>query len=64
MSQSSILIDALSSAIERKKEREKWPGGFLPGQTHPAGCSMLGFSQLLVAVKSCFNGQSLNFMCT
>jgi hypothetical protein len=36
---------------------------FFPGQICPVGCAMLGFSQLLGAIKG-FKGQSLNFMCT
>jgi hypothetical protein len=46
-----------------RKRRERWPRGFFPGQTSPIGCAMLGFSWLVGAIKSCFKGQSLNFMC-
>jgi hypothetical protein len=42
MSQSSILVDALSSAYLKKK-REKWPRAFFPWQTCPVGCAVLGF---------------------
>jgi hypothetical protein len=49
---------------EGRKREEKWPGPFCLGQTHPIDCAMPGFSQLLGAIKSCFKGQLLNFMCT
>jgi hypothetical protein len=53
MSQYEILFDHL------------WPGGFFPLRADmPIGCAMLRFSWLLGAIKSCFKGQSLNFMCT
>jgi hypothetical protein len=52
--------------IERRKKKrgETVTGFFSPGQTCPVGCAVLGFSQLLGAIKSCFMGQSLYFMCT
>jgi hypothetical protein len=49
--------------IERRKTREKWPRAFFPGQTCPVDFAMLKFSLLLGAIKCCFKGHSLNFMC-
>jgi hypothetical protein len=49
MLQGSVLFDVLSSALKKKKKKErkrgKWPGGFFPGQTHPA----------VIAIKSCLS---------
>jgi hypothetical protein len=63
MLQGLILIDALSSAYWKRKKkrkgkkREELPGGiFFPRETHPIGCAVPGFSQLLGAIKSCFKG--------
>jgi hypothetical protein len=53
MLQSLILVDALTSVIERKK-REKRPRAFISGQTHTISSAVLGFSQLLGAIKGCF----------
>jgi hypothetical protein len=58
MSQSLILIDALSSACwekRKKKEREKkktngW-GAFSPGLDMPCWLWCMGFSQLLGTIK-------------
>jgi hypothetical protein len=47
---------------EKNKKREKQPRAFFPRADTP--CWSLGFFQLLGANKSCFKGQSLNFMCT
>jgi hypothetical protein len=46
-----------------RKEGEMGRGLF-PGQTYLGGSAMLGFPWLLGAIKSCFKGQFLNFMCT
>jgi hypothetical protein len=49
---------------ERKKKKgRKSQGAFFPGQTCPFGFAVLGFSRLLGAIKGCFKGQTLNFMC-
>jgi hypothetical protein len=48
MSQSLILLDALSSAYQKKKKKKRkgrnGPGAFSPGLAHHVGCAMLGFS--------------------
>jgi hypothetical protein len=49
---------------EERKEKGEMTRGFFSGQTHPSGCSTPGFPWLLSAIKSCFNGESLNFMYT
>jgi hypothetical protein len=46
---------------ERKREKERkgrnYQGAFFfPRETHPIGCAVPGFSQLLGAIKSCFKG--------
>jgi hypothetical protein len=42
---------------ERKRERKK-------ERREMSDCAMPGFPWLLDTIKSCFKGQSLNFMCT
>jgi hypothetical protein len=70
MLQSSVLIDAVFCLLregkkEKKKKRDRIGQGFFsPGQICFAGYAVLGFSSLLGAIKSCFKGQSLNFICT
>jgi hypothetical protein len=51
---------------KEKKKKGETAQGFFPraGQTHPAGYAALGFFWVLGAIKSCFKGQSLNFMST
>jgi hypothetical protein len=59
MSQSLILIDALSSACwEKEGERKEMSRGLFFFPARP------GFSLLLDIMKSCLKGQSLNFMFT
>jgi hypothetical protein len=48
--------------LRRKKERNG-QGAFFPGWNTPCWLCWAGFSLLLVAIKSCFKGQSLIFMC-
>jgi hypothetical protein len=65
MSQDSILFYALSfDFCKKKKENGEMARVIFPRQTHPSGCATLDFPQLLDAIKSCFKGKSLNFMCT
>jgi hypothetical protein len=50
--------------FKKKKKKEIQPRAFFPGQPCPVDCAALGFFWLLDAIKGCFKGQSLNFMCT
>jgi hypothetical protein len=51
--------------MKKKKKEGEMAGGFSSqGRYTLAGCALQGFSRLLGAIKSCFKGQSLNFMCT
>jgi hypothetical protein len=58
-----LSVFCLLREDKEKKKEETARGLFFPGQTHPDSCAALGFSSLLGVIKSCFNGQSLNFMC-
>jgi hypothetical protein len=50
--------------LREKNKKKKQPGFFFPGRDTLCWLCCVGFSQLLGAIKSCFKGQSLNFMCT
>jgi hypothetical protein len=47
-----LLSSVFLKKKEEKKKREKWPGGFFPGQTHLIGCATPGFSWLLGAIRA------------
>jgi hypothetical protein len=64
MSQSSIMIDALSSACWEKEENSLQVFFFSPGWDIPCLLCCAGVLRLLGAIKCWFKGQSLNFMCT
>jgi hypothetical protein len=60
-----LCLLLISRKAKQKRKGEKVRGHFSnPQQTLPAGYAALGFSMLIGAIKSCFKGQSLNFMCT
>jgi hypothetical protein len=47
-----------------KNKRAMVRGLFFPGPDMPCWLCHVGFLQLLGAIKGCFKGQSLNFICT
>jgi hypothetical protein len=62
---SSILSLLLFARKGKKQKREKWPETFPKADAPQWLCHpMPGLPQLLGAIKSCFKGQSLGFMCT
>jgi hypothetical protein len=65
-SQGSVLSVSgpLSSTFCKKKKKGRNSQGLFPRQTCPSGCAAPRFPWLLGAIKCCFKGQSLNFMCT
>jgi hypothetical protein len=61
MLQSLVLLNALSLLTERKKGKGEMARGLFSQSRHTL---LLGFFWLLGAIKGCFKGRSLNFMCT
>jgi hypothetical protein len=59
-----LQTNKIKKKKKQRKRRETWLVGFFPGQIYPSGSTTLGFLWLLGVIKSCLNGQSLNFMCT
>jgi hypothetical protein len=54
-----LLLFEEKKRKEKKRKEKKEIGEmarelYSPGQTHPIGCAMLGFSLLFGAIKSCF----------
>jgi hypothetical protein len=55
------MLCLLVIETRKRKKKKKRPGSFFSEQTHPAGCVVLGFSEMFGAIKSCFKGSVLEF---
>jgi hypothetical protein len=61
---SSIWFSVFYFLQGKKKIKGRNKQRLFPRQTLPTGCATSGFPWLLGAIKCCFKGQSLNFLCT